>query len=354
MKTNVQSLSTFFDVDEIEVRFLKETGEFFDDKRELEDTIDCVFDYYRHKGYPHYTVTEQEKYDHMQALINFDYDRIYKDGEIIQTMHGLRLAWSYFPHAWNVRCGNSKLSPMENFNNDKTFRSTVRKCLTWLKQYGARQFNENRLRQSLKIYTGTQAVSNFRPTAAGVIYKQFGGDGVIWDMSGGWGGRLIGALASKYVKKYIATEPSSLTYDGLCRIRDDYAYLGKEIELHKCGSEEFLPEKDSLDLCFTSPPYFDTEKYADEDSQSYKKFPEKDSWGRGFLLKTFQNCYYGLKDGGFMLINIANTPQHKDLEEMTIEFGKEAGFSYIGTNNLILSSIMGAGYKREPIFIFKK
>lgn len=354
MNVDISSVLKFFNVNELELQFKKETDEFFDNKRDLDDTIECVFRYYRNKGYPHYTIRDDEKYSHMQALIDFDYDSIYKNNEIIQTMHGLRLAWSYFPHAWDVKCGTAKMSPMDNFNNDVTFRSTIRKCLTWMKKYNANQFNENRLRQSLKIYTGTQSVSNFRPTAAGVIYKNFGGSGVVWDMSSGWGGRLIGALSSKSIKTYIGTEPSIKTFDGLCRIRDDYAYLGKDVQLHNCGSEEFIPDKDSLDLCFTSPPYFDTEKYADEPTQSSIKFPSKDSWGSGFLLKTFENCYHGLKPGGFMLINIANTPKHKDLEEMTIFFGKDAGFSYIGINKLILSSVMGAGYKREPIFIFKK
>ena len=55
-----------------------------------------------------------------------------------------------------------------------------------------------------------------------------------------------------------------------------------------------------------------------------------------------------------MLINIANTPKYKDLEEITIHYAKEVDFIYEGKINLILSAVMGAGYKREPIFIFRK
>jgi hypothetical protein len=55
-----------------------------------------------------------------------------------------------------------------------------------------------------------------------------------------------------------------------------------------------------------------------------------------------------------MLINIANTPKHKDLEEMTIHYAEDVGFKHVDTLQLILSSVMGAGYKREPIFVFKK
>lgn len=354
MSIDTSVLTKFFDIDDIDVQFAKQTVEFFAGTRENEDTVECVFQYYRKHGYPHYTIREDEKHSHMQRLINYDYSTIYKNDQLIQTMHGLRLAWSYFPHAWEIKCGSHKHSPMDNFNNDAMFRSTIKKCLNYMKTYGSMQFNENRLMQSLKIYSGVQAVSNFRPTAAAAIYNRWGVGGTTWDMSAGWGGRMLGALASNTIHTYIATEPSSKTFDGLCKMRDDFAYLGKSIQLHKCGSEEFVPEANSLDLCFTSPPYFDTEKYADEDTQSYIKFPTKDRWGNEFLLKTFQNCYYGLKHDHHMLVNISNTPSHTDLEQLTIELAKLAGFSYIGTNDLILSSIMGAGLKTEPIFIFLK
>jgi hypothetical protein len=253
-----------------------------------------------------------------------------------------------------VKCGNSKMSPMDNFLNDQTFKMTIRKCLKWLSKHWGSSFQENRLRQSLKIYSGVQGVSNFRPTAAGVIYKKYGGDGVMWDMSCGWGGRLVGALASPHIKTYIGTEPSTKTFEGLCKLRDDFAYLGKDIQLNMMGSEDYIPQKDSLDLCFTSPPYFDTEKYADEETQSYNKFPTRETWGSGFLQSTFRNCYHGLKMGGYMLINIANTPKYKDLEEMTIKYANLVGFDHTDTLQLILSAVMGAGYKREPIFVFQK
>ena len=344
MKPNSDSLSKFFDVDPLEVRLWKETGEFFAGKRELDDTIDCIFQYYRKHGYPYMKITEQEKHEHMRKLQRFDYDSIFKDGDIIQTMNGLRLAWSYFPHAMEVKCGNSKMSPMDNFLNDQTFKMTIRKTLKWLSKHWGSSFQENRL----------QGVSNFRPTAAGVIYKKYGGDGVMWDMSCGWGGRLVGALASPHIKTYIGTEPSTKTFEGLCKLRDDFVYLGKDIQLHMMGSEDYIPQKDSLDLCFTSPPYFDTEKYADEETQSYNKFPTRETWGSGFLQSTFRNCYHGLKMGGYMLINIANTPKYKDLEEMTIKYANLVGFDHTDTLQLILSAVMGAGYKREPIFVFQK
>ena len=238
------------------------------------------------------------------------------------------MAWTYFPHFWEVQCGNATRTPMETFLDDDKFKSVIKKCWNWCLNYteGVNSvFHENRLRQSLKIYTGTQAVSNFRPTAAKLIYEKFGGD-VIWDMSCGWGGRLIGFLASSR-PKYIGTEPSSKTFEGLKKIKKDFNYLTKSVELHKLGSEVFEPEKESLDLCFTSPPYFDTEKYSDEETQSFKKYPTKDEWINGFLRKTIENCFYGLKGNKYMLINIANTPKYKFIEEETVRISKELDIS---------------------------
>ena len=357
MTTNPQALSEFFGYDEDDLHFEDVVNNL--DNYDVDYGVDIIFNYYRKHGFPHYRIREDEKHQHMRKIQRFDVNTIFKDNQIIQTMHGLRMAWTYFPHFWEVQCGTATRTPMETFLDDEKFKAVIKKCWRWCsttykgENEGTKNtFHENRLRQSIKIYTVTQAVSNFRPTAAKLIYEKFGGDN-IWDMSCGWGGRLIGFLASSR-KRYIGTEPSSLTFEGLEKIKKDFFYLKKTVELHKLGSEEFIPDRNSLDLCFTSPPYFDTEKYSDEDTQSYIKFPTKEEWVNGFLRKTIENCYRGLKSGKHMLINIANTPKYKFIEEETQKIAKELGFVQNDTLQLTLSSVMGAGYKYEPIFVFKK
>ena len=356
--TNAQVLTETFGYDKDDLEFERVTSDLR--SIDIDYGIDVIFDYYRRHGFPHYTIREDEKHQHMRKLQKFDVDSIFINNEIIQTMHCLRLAWTYFPHFWTIRCGGAKQSPMEIFYDDKKFKSTIRKCWNWnLKHFKGEEdieknkFHENRLRQSLKIYTGTQSVSNFRPTAAKLIYEKYGGE-TVWDMSCGWGGRLLGFLVAKNTKYYIGTEPSNKTFEGLLKIALDFKYLKKKVEIYKLGSEVFQPDKKSLDLCFTSPPYFDTEKYSDEETQSYIKFPTKEEWIDGFLRKTLENCYYGLKEGGYMLYNIANTPKYKFIEEQTVNISKELGFIQEDTLQLTLSSVMGAGYKYEPIFVFKK
>ena len=357
MNNNPNILTNVFGYNEKDVEFERVVNNL--DDYEVDYGVEVIFNYYRRHGFPHYTIREDEKHEHMRKIRKFDINTILDDDKIVQTMHGLRMAWTYFPHFWEVQCGTATRPPMETFLDDEKFKAVIKKCWRWCsttykgQNEGTKNvFHENRLRQSLKIYTGTQAVSNFRPTAAKLIYEKFGGD-TIWDMSCGWGGRLIGFLASSR-KKYIGTEPSSLTFKGLQKIKEDFFYLKKSVELHKLGSEEFIPDRNSLDLCFTSPPYFDTEKYSDENTQSYIKFPTKEEWVNGFLRKTIENCYRGLKDGKYMLINIANTPRYKFIEQETQRIAKELGFVQNDTLQLTLSSVMGAGYKYEPIFVFKK
>ncbi|SVC33922.1 uncharacterized protein METZ01_LOCUS286776, partial [marine metagenome] len=117
-------------------------------------------------------------------------------------MHGLALLWSYMPHAFDVQCGKMN-TPLYTFLNDKE------KIKKKMEMFGSVD-SQSGLRKILKVMTGTQGVSNFRPTAAQAIYEKFLPDGgTTWDMSGGYGGRLLGAIKTHI--NYIATEPAKET-----------------------------------------------------------------------------------------------------------------------------------------------
>jgi len=319
---------------------------------ELELFVDKIFTYYRENGFPYYPTDEATRQKEFNKLKKYNRDNLFENGVIKQTMHGLGLAWSYFPHAWNVK-SNNMITPYEAFMNDDMFKKIIRKRLKM-----GTYISDSGIRKMLKISTGVQGVSNFRPTAAAAIYDTFAKNGTIWDMSGGWGGRLLGAIVSG-VNEYICTEPSSLTIDGLTQLAVDFSG-NMNYEINCCGSEEYKPMKNSLDLCFTSPPYFDLEKYSNENTQSFIKFNTKELWVEGFLKPTFENCYYGLKNHGYMLINIADVKGKNNisLERETIRVAKEIGFKRVGTLQLALSNVnlivKENKFKYEPIFVFIK
>lgn len=317
---------------------------------ELIEYCGRIFDYYRQEGFPYYPTDMEYRRKEFEKLKKYDRSSlITEDGVIRQTMHGLGLAWSYFPHAFDVQCGNM-MTPYQAFMDDIVFEDVIFRRLKM-----GTYISDSGIRKMLKIYSGVQAVSNFRPTAAAALYDRYAKDGVVWDMSAGWGGRLLGAIISG-VKTYIGTEPAELTFEGLHDMGEDLApdfdYL-----IFKTGSETYLPEAEMLDFCFTSPPYFDLEKYSDDHGQSYIRFPNREDWLDGYLKKTFENCYHGLKPDKYMAINIANKKGNK-LEADTLRVAKEVGFELVETLKLALSNVnlrdKTKKFKYEPVYIFKK
>lgn len=332
--------------------FVNESHWAFMNQEQFAEFAAKIFGYYRENGFPYYPTDAEYRQKEFEKLKKFDYKTLF-DGDVIkQSMHGLALAWSYFPHAFDVRC-NDMMTPYEAFMNDEIFQKVIAKRL----KMGS-YMSDSGIRKMLKIYTNVQGVSNFRPTAAACIYDKYAKNGIVWDMSGGWGGRLLGAVIAD-VEEYITTEPSSLTCDGLCKLAADF-HGNMNYQIHCCGSEEFKPYKQYLDLCFTSPPYFDLEKYSNEVSQSYIKYNTKKDWIDGFLAQTFENCYCGLKNGGHMIINIADVKgkHNLNLENETKQLAKKIGFKFNGELKLALSNINMRGkevkFKYEPIFIFEK
>jgi hypothetical protein len=319
------------------------------------------FDDVRTAGFPVYSLTLEEKWHEMRLLLDYDRTRLIEDGTIGQTMHGLALCWHYFPHAWGVRCGG-RLSPRDTFGDDERLQN----ALSRREKYGTLK-SESDLRKALRTVSGTQAVSNFRPTAAAALYDRFMpvGDGVTWDMSSGYGGRLLGAIASSRVRKYIGTDPASLTFDGLTEMAAELPPMAEhlggeqtEVELHKIGSENFVPDRGSIQVALTSTPYFNVEHYSEEPTQSFIKFPTPEAWLNGFLEATLSNCHLGLAANGRLVINIADVASYPNLTKDFLWLARRCGLRQVETLRLALSAMpgtrAGSPYKHEPIFVFEK
>lgn len=239
------------------------------------EAVEKIFQLYRQRGFPYYTFSPEQKYEKLTQLMNYNHADVFDGQTIRQTMHGLALAWSYFRHTWSVRCGAMK-TPMEVFESDRDLRAAIAKRI----KYGAGPITDAAIRKAVRSYSGAQGVSNFRPTAVACIYHTFlpARGGTVWDMSSGFGGRLLGAIACDRVSRYVGTDPCSQTMTGLRTMAKELGREGLKIELHELGSEHFLPDRNSFDVCFSSPPYFNTEKYSNELSQGYLKFPDKNAW----------------------------------------------------------------------------
>ena len=343
----------------------------------------------RAKGFPHYDVSPEEKRDKLRKLLDYDFSSLIQRGEVEQVTYFNPLASCYFPHMWAVPAGG-KRTPHELFHDSEKLPWAMGKRNKLRNRSQGELHEEENLpnifgddsppsvltlssrQKALSTYSGTQRVSNFSPVAAASIYHHLLPDqgGVTWDMSCGWGGRLLGAIACKKVRKYIGCDPGIKTFKGLERMRDELLPMARsmgrnlDVEMYRLGSQTKEMRRklkpNSVDLVFSSPPYFVQERYSDDPTQSWKSYPDQESWLNGFVGATLDNCAYCLKPGGVLAINIANVSSYKgSLEDDFVALAKSKGLTYVETLSLLLSAMPGAKHKygkhkTEPIFVFRR
>lgn len=313
---------------------------------ERAEYIDKVFHYYKEiRGFPYYEVSLEQKHKDFQTAKKYLKRKdILVDCVVRQTMHLLGTINSYFPEMWEVQCHN-QLTPKDVFDDDELFRTAIERRL----KYGT-YMSDSGIRKAIKRFPNTQGVSNFRPTASYAIYENFCPDNaVVWDMCSGWGGRFMGAMLSTKVRKYIGTDVEQYVFDAHVEMKRDFESL-RPIELQMLDND--YPSEE-VDLCFTSPPYFDTEKYGESENQSFRQFTSQESWLNDFMGTMIKRCRRRLSSNGSMFINIANVKGYPTLQSDLIYLAIQNDFQYIDTLKLSLSNINKGGFKYEPIFHFK-
>ena len=155
--------------------------------------------------------------------------------------------------------------------------------------------------------------SQFKPNVAKSIYDMFKAENIL-DFSMGWGDRLAGFYASDYGKHYVGIDPrkeNHLIYKEQSEFYEKH--LGffeheRKSEFHCSPAEEFdFSQYDNhFDLVFTSPPYFNVERYSYDDTQSWVRYKDIDDWNTEFLQKTLNNLWRSIKSGGYLLVNISD------------------------------------------------
>jgi hypothetical protein len=271
-----------------------------------------------------------------------------KGNDLCKNMAGLGSLWGYFPHFMDVKVG--KMSLADKMTDPKVVEQIIEKTAVFCMKHEGGKVSRNRVFQSLKAYNGHH-VSNFRPVAARDIYDSLiGRSANVFDPCSGWGGRLIGAIGSG-CKSYVGVDASAKTVDGFKDLIKDGNLT--EAKVVYSAIEDFEIKHPFADIAFTSPPYFDAEKYSDDETQSWKRYGNYDKWREGFLMALCEKMKSAVDDGGYVVINIADVKGLPICED-TNKALKSLGLTYVNTYRYILSSIAGKGQKFEPVFIYKK
>lgn len=159
-------------------------------------------------------------------------------------------------------------------------------------------------------FNGIQYVNEFQPIVAHKIYKTYAfamsKEPIILDPCCGWGGRMLGC-ASFPNTTYIGCEPSTKTYEGLIKLGEWIQVLQPtfKFKIYNVPYEDFETDM-KFDFALTSPPYFDTEHYSTEETNSFNRYPEFDNWYDNFYVPLVYKTMNFLKDDACFVINIGD------------------------------------------------
>jgi hypothetical protein len=230
-----------------------------------------VFGFYREHGFPYIQLSNDELNDDFTNLCNQNSYQFYYDDALDKycfkpTFHiGKEFIYHFSPQFFDTKRKGGK-SFIEIFNDDNHLMSVInnRMHITYDKEYFG--ISGAMIRRAIKVMKGVN-VSVFDPSFARFIYDRYTKkDDVVLDISTGFGHRYLGAMSllDKNLT-YIGVDPWE---DNIKSIENMHQFLGltNKLHLHSVGSELMSSHIDSeyigkVNLCFSSPPYFDMEIY---------------------------------------------------------------------------------------------
>ena len=311
--------------------------------------------YYTHKGLV----------DAVRAFSKLNYNNVDNNKIGLGNNRGQTINRFLFPNMMTAEPkGRGSNSLRDRFLDERKLKRAIRICFEF--RTGERLLRPTQLRTALELVTG-ENVTNFKAQNAKAIAEHLCPVlwGNVYDYSCGYGGRLLGIGSSNFKYKYIGVEPNTETVNYLNYLNDiiDEA-TGVRGTIIQSVSEQYQP--DDIDLAFSSPPYFNLEKYSNEETQCMVQFKTEDEWFEGYVAPTMENIKRGLNDDGIFATNIADYKSYDRKEpyevvQRWIQTAEKVGFKYAGVIKMMLNTRPGVGNDRkegrekwEGVYVFRK
>ena len=260
--------------------------------------------------------------------------------------------------------GRGSNSLKDRFLNDDKLRRAIRICFEF--RDGNNLVYPTAMRRALELVTG-ENVTNFKAQNAKAIVEHLCPVlwGNVYDYSAGYGGRLLGITSSNMRYNYIGIDPNTETVKYLNYLNNCIEEaVGIKGEILQNISEEYQP--DNIDLAFSSPPYFNLEKYSDEETQCMVRYSTLDEWFSGYAEPTIKNIYKSLNKDGIFATNIADYKTYGQKEPIQvvndwITLSERIGFKHVKTIKMMLNTRPGVGNNKiegrekfEGVYVFQK
>jgi len=324
------------------------------------DEILAAFKYYRKVGFPYPELTRYErihifrKLQKAKAKINKQRSSLFNNKIRVinvQSVGDVGLANYFHKHIWDSHAIGMR-SPTQSFGIDKSLMKVFNLCIKFSGSISRKQVGI-----FIRTVNGTQMCSNFRPTAAKAVYDYFKKDDIL-DMSTGYGGRLLGFLASTCKGTYYGIDPSEKTCKNNRLIAKEYDSQHR-VKI-KCLPFEDVRKLPKVGLAFTSPPYFSKEIYDEGNpDQSRERYTTYKDWLKGFMKPMIERTKGALLPNGIIAINVGNIKiknKQYPLVKDTVRIAKKNGLTLTEQLELYMPGFGRGLAKRkfEPILIFRK
>ena len=329
-------------------------------------TIDQVFEIYRSIGLvPIVYYTHQGLVDAVRSFSKLSYNNVNNSKIGLGNNRGQTINRFIFPNMMTAEPkGRGSNSLRDRFWNDAKLKRAIRICFEF--RTGDRLLRPTQLRTALELVTG-ENVTNFKAQNAKAIVEHLCPVlwGNVYDYSCGYGGRLLGIGSSNFKYNYIGVEPNTETVNYLNYLNEiiDEA-TGVRGTIIQSVSEQYQPE--DIDLAFSSPPYFNLEKYSNEETQCMVQFKTEDEWFEGYVAPTMENIKRSLNNDGIFATNIADYKTYSQKEPVLVvdrwvELAEKIGFKHTETIKMMLNTRPGVGNDRkegrekwEGVYVFRK
>ena len=329
------------------------------------DTIEKVFDLYRSINLvPIIYYTHDGLVNAVREFRSIGYNKVNNNKISLGNNKGQPLSRFLFPNMMTAEPkGRGSNSLKDRFYDDKKLKRAIKICFDM--REGHKLVYPTAIRRALELVTG-ENIQNFKPQNARALVEHLCPVlwGNVYDYSAGYGGRLLGISCSNMNYNYTGIDPNTETIKYLNYFNEilDEA-VGVKGTLIQNVSEEYKPS--DIDLAFSSPPYFNLEKYSDEDTQCMVRYRTLDEWFSGYVEPTIKNIYNSLNKDGIFATNIADYKTYGNKEYKVvddwIQTSERIGFKHISTIKMMLNTRPGVGNNKlagrekfEGVYVFKK
>ena len=315
------NMKPYLSIDEKEWEYIKDTFDKEDVKESLAKVAmtyeipyaemsvkDAHRDYLKLKGMNHNDVLVDGEWFAREGT-EYRYDLTFEGKQqYFKRINTGNKASNYFQQVnrWSVD-GSVSPGPQRTWESEKFMTSLMGSAYS-LK---LPKINRNVLRTmiGLRKYICAQ----FKPNVAKVLYDKLGSENIL-DFSAGWGDRLAGFYASETSEYYLGIDPRKENHPIYEEQAEFYHKhmtvfeVQKKCDFIESPAEEvdFMGYEDFFDTVFTSPPYFNVERYSYDETQSWVRHKEINEWNENFLQKTLKNLWCSVKSGGYLLVNISD------------------------------------------------